>query len=118
MVGGAGSRDRFRCRSWQAEDVEQPSDYPTEPPQRPPLAPEPDGPEGAGEEITWLPAAEAARRGEPRRAGQGSVLGAAMLAVGEILEPDKIRVEIQQENDDPEPDLPFTLDFGDLPPLN
>ena len=93
-------------------------DYPNEPPARPPLAPEPDAPEVEGEEITWLPAAEAVRREEPRRTGQGSVLAAAMLAVGEILEPEKTQVEIQQENDDPEPDLPVTLDFGDLPPLN
>ncbi|WP_419918332.1 hypothetical protein [Candidatus Poriferisocius sp.] len=48
----------------------------------------------------------------------GSALGAAMVALGEILEPEKIRVEIQQEDDEPDPDLPFTIDFGDLPPLN
>ncbi len=48
----------------------------------------------------------------------GSALGAAMVALGEILEPEKTRVELQQEDDEPEPDLPFTLDFGDLPPLN
>ena len=48
----------------------------------------------------------------------GSALGAAMVALGEILEPEKTRVEIQQEDDEPEPDLPFTIDFGDLPPLS
>ena len=47
----------------------------------------------------------------------GSAIGAAMVALGEILEPEKTRVEIQQEDDEPEPDLPFTIDFGDLPPL-
>ena len=51
--------------------------------------------------------------------GPGAVvLGAAMIAVGEILEPEKTTVEIVQTNDDPEPDLPFDLDFGDLPPLS
>ena len=48
----------------------------------------------------------------------GSALGAAMVAVGEILEPEKTRVVFQQEDDEPEPDLPFTMDFGHLPPLN
>ncbi len=47
----------------------------------------------------------------------GSAIGAAMVALGEILEPEKTRVEVQQEDDEPEPDLPFTIDFGDLPPL-
>ena len=48
----------------------------------------------------------------------GSALGAAMVAIGEILEPEKVRVEIQQEDDEPLDDLPCTLDFGDLPPLD
>ena len=47
----------------------------------------------------------------------GSAIGAAMVALGEILEPEKVRVEIQQEDDEPEPNMPFTIDFGDLPPL-
>ncbi len=47
----------------------------------------------------------------------GSAIGAAMVALGEILEPEKVRVEIQQEDDEPLDELPFTLDFGDLPPL-
>ena len=97
-------------------------DYPSEPPKRPPLAEEPDEPEASAdpiaENMVWLPPVTEARPSPPRRTGQGSVLGAAMLAVGDILEPEKTKVEIQQENDDPEPDLPFTLDFGDLPPLN
>ena len=33
-------------------------------------------------------------------------------------EPEKTKVEIQQEDDEPEDDPPFELDFGDLPPLN
>ena len=56
-----------------------------------------------------------------RRRSRGAsvnVLGAAMLAVGEILEPEKTTVEIVQTDDDPEPDLPFTLDYGSLPPLD
>ncbi|MBN39727.1 MAG: hypothetical protein CL457_03575 [Acidimicrobiaceae bacterium] len=51
--------------------------------------------------------------------GSGAVvLGAAMIALGDILEPEKTTVEIVQENDDPESDLPFDLNFGDLPPLS
>lgn len=53
-----------------------------------------------------------------RKTGQGSILAAAMLAMGEILEPEKTKVVIEQADDDPLDDLPFTLDFGDLPPLN
>ncbi len=40
-----------------------------------------------------------------------------MLAVGEILEPEKTTVEIIQTDDEPLDDLPFSIDFGDLPPL-
>ncbi len=59
------------------------------------------------------------RETDPKKPkGTGAVvLGAAMIAIGEILEPEKTTVEIVQTNDDPEPDLPFDLDFGDLPPL-
>lgn len=50
--------------------------------------------------------------------GTGAVvLGAAMIAMGEILEPEKTTVEIVQTDDDPEPNMPFDLNFGDLPPL-
>ena len=52
------------------------------------------------------------------RGGAASVLGAAMIAVGEILEPEKARVEIVENHDDSEPEPPFTLGFGDLPPLD
>ena len=51
--------------------------------------------------------------------GPGAViLGAAMIAVGEILEPDKTSVEIPEVSDDHEPDPPLGLNFGDLPPLD
>lgn len=65
-------------------------------------------------------AAERERQARKRSGGGGSVaaLGAAMLAVGEILEPEKTAVEIVQTNDDPIDDPPFDLDFGDLPPLD
>ncbi len=54
-----------------------------------------------------------------RKAGGGiNVIGVAMLAIGDILEPEKTTVEIVQTNDDPIDDLPFTIDFGDLPPLD
>ena len=56
---------------------------------------------------------------KPKTAGGGTtVLGAAMLAVGDILEPEKTTVEIVQTNDDPIDDLPFNIDFGNLPPLD
>jgi hypothetical protein len=59
-------------------------------------------------------------KAKARRGGavQGGVLGAAMLAVGDILEPDKTVIEIEQAKDDPLDDEPFELDFGDLPPLS
>ena len=54
------------------------------------------------------------------RSGSATVaLGAAMIAVGEILEPDKTTVEIEQTSDDRhDGDDDFTLDFGDLPSLD
>lgn len=61
---------------------------------------------------------EPAAAAKPRTgSAQGSFLAAAMLAVGDILEPEKTVVEIEQTNDDPVDDPPFELDFGDLPPL-
>ena len=51
--------------------------------------------------------------------GAGAViLGAAMIAIGEILEPEKTSVNITEASDDHEPDLPLDLDFGELPPLD
>ncbi len=52
------------------------------------------------------------------RGGSATVLSAAMLAMGEIFEPEKTTVEIVQTDDDPVDDPPFDLDFGDLPPLD
>lgn len=55
-----------------------------------------------------------------RRMKGGSMtvaLGAAMIAVGEILEPEKTTVEIEQASDDPL-DRDLELNFGDLPELN
>ena len=44
-------------------------------------------------------------------------LGAAMVAVGEILEPDKTTVVIEQTADTPRRDE-LDLRFGDLPSLD
>ena len=55
---------------------------------------------------------------KPKGGGGATILGAAMLAVGDIFEPEKTDVEIVQTNDDPIDDLPFNIDFGDLPPLD
>lgn len=61
---------------------------------------------------------EPARPPKKVKGGATTVLGAAMLAVGDILEPEKTTVEIVQTNDDPIDDLPFDIDFGNLPPLD
>ncbi len=45
-------------------------------------------------------------------------LGAAMVAVGEILEPSKTSVEIAQPADDERGDDGFDLRFGSLPDLD
>ena len=45
------------------------------------------------------------------------ILAGMMLAVGEILEPEKTKVEIAVEHSKPIDDQPFELGFGDLPPL-
>lgn len=66
----------------------------------------PDGP---------LPAATRIVKG---RGGGVTVLSAAMLAVGEILEPEKANVEIEQQADDTGDDLGLDLSFGDLPPID
>lgn len=56
------------------------------------------------------------------KSGSATVaLGAAMVAVGEILEPEKASVEIEQTVSDPlSPDLigGVEIDFGGLPELN
>ena len=56
---------------------------------------------------------------ETKAKGSGAViLGAAMLAVGEIIEPEKTTVEITEVAGDHVPDKGLDLNFGDLPPLN
>jgi hypothetical protein len=50
-----------------------------------------------------------------------SVLGAAMIAVGQIIEPEKTRVDIEiqvESSDESSLDLPFVIGFGDLPDLS
>lgn len=56
----------------------------------------------------------------PRRSASSAapVLAGMMLAVGEILEPEKTKVEIAVEHSKPVDDLGFELGFGDLPPLD
>lgn len=80
-----------------------------------PEPPDASDPEGRDEETSPDAASPSSSR---RRGGGGGVLGAAMLAVGEILEPEKTQVEIVQTDDEPLDDLPFGIDFGDLPPLD
>jgi len=55
----------------------------------------------------------------PRRTGGANpVLAAAMLAVGEIIEPEKTKAEVVQTDDRPEDDGDeLDLDFGHLPPV-
>jgi hypothetical protein len=54
----------------------------------------------------------------PRQTATGSMLAAAMLGLGEVIEPEKTRVEIAVEvilaKDS---DTGLDLDFGDLPEL-
>jgi hypothetical protein len=59
---------------------------------------------------------EADRTRRRQGGGVSVVLAAAMLAVGEALEPHKTEVQIAAEAA-PEDGLPFDLDFGDLPPI-
>lgn len=51
-----------------------------------------------------------------KNGGAITVLTAAMLAVGEIFEPEKASVELVQPADDSNGEG-YDLDFGDLPPL-
>jgi len=63
-------------------------------------------------------AADQMARRKRAQAVRGGVLGAAMLAVGEIVEPTKTDVSIEQAADSPEDDPLKDLDFGSLPPLD
>jgi len=57
------------------------------------------------------------KAGRQRSGSMTVALGAAMIAVGEILEPDKTAVEIEQTSNDPLPDG-FDLTFDGLPELD
>lgn len=72
------------------------------------------------EELGLIVDADVSPAPAARRTGSGSILAAAMLAVGEIIEPEKTTVEIAQADDDRhDDDLDgIRLDFGDLPPLS
>jgi hypothetical protein len=52
-----------------------------------------------------------------RSGGASGVLAAAMIGVGQVIEPEKTHVEIVQVDDSPldEEDFGFTLDFSDVP---
>ena len=54
------------------------------------------------------------------RAGPGaSVIAAAMLGLGEVLEPEKTKVDIEEQAEaDDQDDLLIDLHFGDLPPIS
>lgn len=70
-----------------------------------------------GERLWWVLGADHPKR-VTRSSSSGSVLAAAMIAVGEILEPGNVRVEIQEEASMENDDLLSTLHFGDLPPFS
>lgn len=55
-----------------------------------------------------------------KRTFGGAVLAAGMLGLGEVIEPTKTDVEMEQvaESPDPEDDPLAGLSFGELPPLN
>ena len=56
---------------------------------------------------------------DSRPKGSGAViLGAAMLAMGEIIEPDKTSVEIAEVADEYVTEKGIDLDFGELPPID
>ena len=56
---------------------------------------------------------------DSRPKGSGAViLGAAMLAMGEIIEPDKTSVEIADVADEYVPEKAIVLAFGELPPID
>jgi hypothetical protein len=63
---------------------------------------------------TPLPAASRITKSS---SGAVTMLSAAMIAVGEILEPEKASVEIEQPSDSTDDDAGLDLSFGDLPPI-
>ena len=84
--------------------------------------PEPDArPVRADGSISWLEETVVDRAGPKPPLRRSSVLGAAMIAVGEIIEPEKTRVDIEIRSEVPSDqpyDLPFEVGFGDLPDLD
>ena len=60
----------------------------------------------------------AATRITKKSGGAATVLGAAMIAVGEILEPQNTNVELEQPADSLDDDSELDLTFGDLPPID
>lgn len=52
------------------------------------------------------------------RSRGGSVLAAAMFGLGEVLEPEKTKVIIEQQSDDPFKDADIELSFDGLPRLD
>jgi hypothetical protein len=75
-------------------------------------------PETRGEEIEADRPLPGYYRVSKNGSGAVTVLSAAMLAVGEILEPAKANVEIEHVVDDSLDDDRISLDFGDLPSLD
>lgn len=67
-----------------------------------------------------LPEEDLPARSKARRSVAGAALAASMLGVGEIIEPEKTSVDIEQVADAPDDldDGLLNLDFGDLPPLS
>jgi hypothetical protein len=57
-----------------------------------------------------------AQRTRPASRARGSVVGAAMLGLGQVIEPEKTKVVIEQASDDPFRDTDLDLDFDRVPP--
>ncbi len=64
-----------------------------------------------------LPAYVRAAKKTAKKGGMITVLSAAMVAVGEIFEPEKASVELVQPADT-SGNTGLDLEFGDLPPLD
>jgi hypothetical protein len=76
------------------------------------------GDSSTGESNAGESAPPAAPKPTPRQTATGSMLAAAMLGLGEVIEPEKTRVEIAIEVvQAKEPDAGLDLDFGELPEL-
>lgn len=64
---------------------------------------------------TRLPAATRLTKSS---SGAVTALGAAMIAVGEIIEPQNTSVEVEQTADAASDDSGLDLSFGELPPFD